>query len=166
MAKILVHMCCAPCFMYPLEKLEQDGHKIVGYFYNPNIYPVLEFEKRKESVKFIKEKKKIDIIISEEHKCFEQKEDRCQFCYQVRLEEVGRLAKIEKFDYFTTTLLVSPYQKHKLLVEIGYKISQDIGIKFYYEDFRQKFYESKKIAKDLGLYLQKYCGCIYSKKEK
>ena len=93
-------------------------------------------------------------------------ENRCAFCYKIRLIKTANFAKEQNFDGFTTTLLISPYQKHELIKEIGEKIGADLGINFFYSDFRPGFYEGKNEARNLGLYSQKYCGCIFSEKER
>ncbi len=93
-------------------------------------------------------------------------ENRCVSCYKIRLREVANFAKEQNFDGFTTTLLVSPYQKHELIKQIGEKIGKDLGIRFFYKDFRPGFYQGKNEVKSLGLYSQKYCGCIFSEKER
>lgn len=93
-------------------------------------------------------------------------ENRCSYCYKIRLIKTANEALKQGFDGFTTTLLVSPHQKHELVKEIGEKIGKDLGIQFIYRDFRPGFYEGKDEAKKLDLYSQKYCGCIFSEKER
>ena len=93
-------------------------------------------------------------------------ENRCSLCYKIRLIKTANRAIQEGFDAFTTTLLVSPYQKHELIREIGVRIGKDLSINFVYLDFRPGFYEGKNEAKKLDLYSQKYCGCIFSEKER
>ncbi len=92
--------------------------------------------------------------------------DRCEFCYSLRLTEAAKTARQFGFDAFTTSLLISPYQKHELLARTGEKIANEYGIKFYYEDFREGYRESRELARALELYMQKYCGCIFSEKER
>ena len=93
-------------------------------------------------------------------------EKRCQYCYTVRLEAAAREAKKEPFDAFSTTLLYSIYQKHDLIKEIGERVAGEVGIPFYYEDFRPGWRKGVEVSKALGLYRQQYCGCIYSEKER
>ncbi len=93
-------------------------------------------------------------------------EERCKFCYDYRLTEAAKTAHMLGFDAFTTTLLISPYQKHDVLVKVGEKTADEYGIEFYYEDFREGYGESREMAKALELYMQKYCGCIFSEKER
>ena len=92
--------------------------------------------------------------------------DRCGFCYTCRLAETARTAVLLGFDAFTTTLLISPYQKHDILAATGRKIADECAIDFYYEDFRKGYPESRETAKKMDLYMQKYCGCIFSEKER
>jgi len=93
-------------------------------------------------------------------------EDRCRFCYTYRLTEAAKKAHMLGFDAFTTTLLISPYQKHEMIAELGRKLAGEYDVAFYYEDFRTGYRESREIARNLGLYMQKYCGCIFSEKER
>lgn len=92
--------------------------------------------------------------------------DRCEFCYEFRLEEAAKTAKLEKFDMFTTTLLGSPYQKHEIIKEIGKKLGKKHGVNFYYEDFRKGFNDGRVTWRETNLYRQKYCGCIFSEMER
>jgi predicted adenine nucleotide alpha hydrolase (AANH) superfamily ATPase len=92
--------------------------------------------------------------------------DRCGDCFRMRLEKTAAVAKEEGFDSFTTTLLISPYQKHELLKEMGEQIAEEQGIEFHYEDFRPGFRESHRLSRELDIYHQKYCGCIYSEWER
>jgi predicted adenine nucleotide alpha hydrolase (AANH) superfamily ATPase len=93
-------------------------------------------------------------------------EERCRFCYETRLNETAKSASELGFDAFTTTLLISPFQKHEMLVQVGEKAADEHGVEFYYEDFRVGYRKSREISKDMGLYMQKYCGCIFSEKER
>ncbi|MEW5760272.1 MAG: epoxyqueuosine reductase QueH [Candidatus Thermoplasmatota archaeon] len=165
----MVHICCAPCFTFVNKKLEE--HKIIGYFYNPNIYPKWEYENRLES---LREYNKIvggDMIFDSG----DQNEylngifgnpKRCEFCYWYRLDKTAEKAKENGCDAFTSTIFISPYQKHELAKEVCIAIEKKHKIKFYYEDFRVGWKESREIARKYNLYMQKYCGCILSKIER
>lgn len=168
---ILLHTCCAQCFTYTYKKLSKE-HSVVGFFYNPNIHPFTEYKNRllafKEYAKIIN----ANLVIKDDY-CLEEflrgqlnARDRCEFCYEKRLRETAKFCKENGFDCFTTTLLISPYQKHELVKNIAEEIAEEIGTKFYYEDFRLGFKESKEIYLPLNLYRQKYCGCIFSEKER
>jgi len=171
--KILLHICCANCAIYPLRMLSEDGHQVFGFWYNPNIHPFTEYQKRLDAVKSLEQKEPFPVFYNDSYDLekflkatIQDVENRCAFCYKIRLIKSANFAKEQNFDGFTTTLLVSPYQKHELIKEIGEKIGGDLGIKFIYEDFRPGFYEGKNKAKSLQLYSQKYCGCIFSEKER
>jgi predicted adenine nucleotide alpha hydrolase (AANH) superfamily ATPase len=169
--QILIHVCCAPCFTYPHKRLLEEGHDATALFYNPNIHPYTEYKNRLESLEKYAEIKAAKVI----YKNYDMEnylrgsiasDERCKFCYTYRLNEAARTARLLGFDAFTTTLLISPYQKHEILAKVGKKTADDCGIEFYYEDFREGYLESREIAKALGLYMQKYCGCIFSEKER
>ncbi|HEX2946304.1 MAG TPA: epoxyqueuosine reductase QueH [Clostridia bacterium] len=166
--KLMMHMCCAPCSTYPLSVLRQEGIEPVGVFYNPNIHPIEEFERRRSTVEQFAAIKGLEVQYYNDFRQPEWEafsgpgEARCTMCYTTRLKKVAELASEQGFDAFTTSLLVSPYQKHDLIKQLGEKYAALYGIQFYYRDFRPGFREGQKEAKDLGLYRQKYCGCIIS----
>jgi predicted adenine nucleotide alpha hydrolase (AANH) superfamily ATPase len=166
--KILMHMCCAPCAVYPTEKLIKEKHEVFGLFFNPNIHPIEEYQKRKETLQQLSKIagiriEFIDGFMQSEWETFKGPDsERCEMCYGIRLQLAAKYALDNGFDAFTTSLLVSPYQKHDLIKELGDKIGGKIGIPFYYEDFRTGYRAGQNKAKELGLYRQKYCGCIVS----
>ena len=169
--QILVHVCCAPCFTYPHKRLLEEGHDITALFYNPNIHPYSEYKNRLDSLEKYAEMKATKVI----YKNYDmenylrgalESDERCRFCYTYRLAEAAKTAAQLGFDAFTTTLLISPFQKHEMLAKVGKKTADEYGIEFFYEDFREGYRESREIAKALGLYMQKYCGCIFSEKER
>ncbi|CAG0994212.1 MAG: hypothetical protein MPEBLZ_00081 [Candidatus Methanoperedens nitroreducens] len=170
--KILTHVCCAPCFTYPHKRMLEEGHDVTAFFYNPNIHPYQEYKNRLGSVEKYVELKGTKVIYDNNYEIENYLRgalaaaERCTFCYTARLEQTAKMARQLEFDAFTTTLLISPYQKHDALARVGEKIAQQCGIAFYYEDFREGYQESRDISKDLGLYMQKYCGCIFSEKER
>lgn len=173
--KLLLHTCCAPCLIYPLERLKEKGFCVKGFFYNPNIHPFAEYKDRKQAiVDLIGKIAGVDIAYSEYSPeeyfhAVNLKEgiaERCSLCWSLRLKETATAAKKEGFDAFSTTLLVSPYQNHELLKRIGEDAAKDYNIEFYYEDFRPGFRKAHDLAKSYGIYTQKYCGCIYSEIER
>ncbi len=172
--KILLHTCCAPCLVYPLEQLRSQGIEAKGVFYNPNIHSFAEFNNRKQAViNFAKEENfKMDIPEYDPLEYFsaigtcQLKPRRCALCWDLRLKKTAKLAKEKGFSHFSTTLLVSPYQDHGMLKEIGLNTAREEGIDFYYEDFRSGFRTAQAKARAAGLYMQKYCGCIYSEIER
>jgi predicted adenine nucleotide alpha hydrolase (AANH) superfamily ATPase len=170
--KLLMHMCCAPCSTYPLSVFKDKKIDVTGLFYNPNIHPLDEYQRRLDTVKQFADIVNLEVIYLDgymEDTWSNYKGDnlsRCTMCYSIRLDRVASYAKENGFDAFTTSLLVSPYQKHDLIKELGNIYALKYGIKFYYEDFRPGFREGQNMAKDLGLYRQKYCGCIISYNER
>lgn len=166
--KLLMHMCCGPCSVYPLGVLKEQGADVEGFFYNPNIHPLDEHRRRMENVRLLSELKKLKVHYSDDFRQelwedFEGPEAaRCAMCYGTRLEKAAAFAAEKGFDAFTTSLLVSPYQKHELIKELGQKCAARHGADFLYMDFRPGFRQGQQEAKELGLYRQKYCGCIRS----
>lgn len=161
-------MCCAPCSVYPVNVLEKENVEFEGFFYNPNIHPIDEFERRKSTVVTFSQLKDIKVhymdgFMQNEWESFEGEEkDRCFMCYEIRMDAAALFAKENGFDAFTTSLLVSPYQKHDFIRESGERASAQYGVRFYYRDFREGFREGQNGAREMGLYRQKYCGCILS----
>ena len=179
---LLLHSCCAPCSSYVLETLS-SYFKITILYYNPNIYPEEEYLKRKEEEKrFIKEfstKYKVDFLdcdydsnsfyeMAKGLEKLKEGEYRCYLCYELRLRKTAILAKENNFDYFTSTLSISPYKKSNWLNEIGFNLEKEIGIKYLPADFKKKngYKRSIELASLYNLYRQDYCGCIYSKIER
>ena len=171
--KTLLHICCANCAIYPLERMEEKGDDVTGFFFNPNIHPYQEYQKRLDALKQYSQEVGLKVIYRDEYlleaflrNVSHRVEERCQYCYSVRLEATAYEAKDKAFDGFSTTLLQSTHQNHALIKETGERIAQAIGIRFYYEDFRQGWRRGLEVSKSLGLYRQQYCGCIYSEKER
>lgn len=178
---LLLHSCCAPCSSYVLEYLS-NYFKITIYYYNPNISPIKEFNKRVEEQKrLINElpvKNQIKFIegiydnelYEEIIKGLENEKEggsRCHLCYRMRLEKTAKLAKEKGFDYFTTTLSISPYKNSKVLNEIGEELGKEYEINYLYADFKKKdgYKKSIELSKKYNLYRQDYCGCKYSKRQ-
>ncbi|MCX5677744.1 MAG: epoxyqueuosine reductase QueH [Candidatus Omnitrophica bacterium] len=171
---ILLHICCAPCSIYPIAQLKAKYHRIAGYFYNPNVHPYSEYLKRKTEVDKYSKEAGLNTIIGDYdlEKYFEYIiyneafKKRCPVCWWIRLEMAAKFAKENGFEAFTTTLLGSPYQDHEVIKRIGDEVAEKAGLKFYYEDFRPGFKKSLENAKAKGIYCQNYCGCIFSEKER
>ena len=171
--KILLHMCCANCALYPLEKLRSEGRDVFGFWYNPNIHPFQEYEKRLGAVKEIEERLALRMIYQDRYEMEDflrsvvfREGDRCRICYHRRLKAAASVAKKGNFDAFTSTLLGSKQQEHELIREVGTAVGKEKGIPFYYEDFREGWATGREKSHELGLYRQNYCGCIYSEKER
>ncbi len=171
--KILLHICCAPCAVYPVDLLRDRGVEVMGYFYRYNIHPFTECMKREQTLK--EYAKAIGLRVIYQHgydieRFFQnvvyREADRCSFCYHDRLKSAALVAKKGKFDRFTSTLLYSKFQNHKKIRAIGEAVGKSVGVPFHYEDFRDGWKEGIKKSKELGMYRQQYCGCIYSEKER
>jgi len=167
---ILLHICCGPCLIYPFGSLKNQGFKINGFYYNPNIHPENEYRLRVEGVEALSREFSLPVEYPEYRKsdffqAINNQKDcpqRCLACWSLRLGKTANFAKQGGFDAFSTTLLVSPYQDHEALKRLGLQISRDTGIDFYYEDFRVGFKQAQIEARKRGIYRQKYCGCVYS----
>jgi hypothetical protein len=171
--KILLHVCCGPCAVYPLKVLRELGHSVEGYFYNPNIHPFREFKRRISALEEMAGKEKFQVNIDDNYGLTEylrrvvfNETSRCSICYDMRLEQTAERARTEGVDAFSTTLLYSRYQNHDLIGEKGEILARKYGVAFYYEDFRKGWQEGIDRSKSMGLYRQPYCGCIYSEQER
>lgn len=183
---LLLHSCCAPCSSYVLEYLSKH-FEITVYYYNPNIYPPEEFEFRlTEQERFISEftANNPNLIpihflegVYEDNKFYEvsrgfenepERGKRCTECFKLRLGESARVASEKGFDYFTTTLSISPHKDAELLNTLGEEIGKKYGVKYLYSDFKKKggFLRSTELSKEYGMYRQDYCGCVYSYNER
>ena len=166
---ILLHICCGPCSLYCIDDLKNNfNENITGYYANPNIHPYEEFMRRKGSTAEACKAKGISLITEEcyniqKWKMFESScAERCSMCYTVRADMSAKKAAELGFEYYTSTLFVSPYQNHDLMKEIFEETGKKYGVKFLYRDFREGFRQGQQQARELGLYRQKYCGCIRS----
>ena len=171
---ILLHTCCAPCSTYVIKKLREEGYNdITSYWYNPNIHPYTEYKMRLEALEEYTKMVNVPLIVDYEYGVREftkavsnDVENRCGYCYSSRLERSVKYAKENGYDAFSTTLLVSPYQKHDLIIKVCEGLAKKYNIDFIYYDFRTGFREGQQMARDAGIYMQKYCGCIYSEEER
>lgn len=178
--KLLLHACCGPCSSYVIEYLS-NYFDITIYYYNPNIYPATEYIRRKEELKkFVKQfNNKINVIeelynTDDYYKSIKgleklgERSQRCYKCYEFRLAKTANYAKENYYDYFTTTLSISPYKDAEWINEIGKKLEEKYNIKYLYADFKKKngYKRSLELSKKYKLYRQDYCGCVYSKQER
>lgn len=171
--KVLLHVCCANCAIYPIKSIREKGLSVMGFFYRHNIHPYTECLRRQEALQSYAEQINLKVIYQEgydpegfiQNVVFRESE-RCNYCYHDRLRSTALLAKRGKFDYFSTTLLYSKHQKHELIRSMGESIGKSAGIEFLYQDFREGWKEGIEFSKQMGLYRQQYCGCIYSEKER
>ena len=169
-----MHACCAPCSVYCVDTLRKEGIEPTILWYNPNIHPYKEYEARKETLIMYSEKEKLNLIIEDEYgldtfckNVVNDLDKRCiNYCYPVRLRKTFEYAKENGYDAVTTTLLYSIYQKHEYIKMYCEKLSKEYDIEFIYRDFRLGFFEGHDKAIKLGLYMQKYCGCVFSEEDR
>ncbi len=171
--KLLLHICCAPCAIYPVNVLRMEHFDITGFFYKHNIHPYTECIKRLETLQSYAKAIDLKVIYQKGYdlegflrKVAFREAMRCSYCYRERLTTTALMAKQENFDAFTTTLLYSKFQKHDMVQAMGKDIGKSVGVPFYYQDFRAGWKEGVAESKQLGLYRQQYCGCIYSEKDR
>ena len=171
--KLLLHTCCAPCSVYCIETLRKEGIEPTLYWYNPNIHPYTEYKARRDSLIEYAKKINIKLIIEDEYglqdfckNTINNLQSRCaDYCYPIRLRKTFEYAKENGYDAVSTTLLYSIYQKHDFIKNYCEKLSNEFGIEFLYRDFRVGFWVGHEKAKEAGLYMQKYCGCVFSEYE-
>lgn len=173
MNDLLLHICCAPCSVACLAQLAEEGISPTGFWYNPNIHPYQEYKARRDTLIDYAKSIGLPLIIHDEYGLQKFTKavsndipNRCAYCYAVRLDETARTAKEQGFKAFSTTLTVSPYQNHELIRQIGEKAAKKYGVEFRYYDFAPRFREGQAKARELELYMQKYCGCIYSEEDR
>ena len=187
--KLLLHSCCAPCSNACVEWLRDEIlHGAFNappdfslFWYNPNIHPLTEYNARMESLVSFADGAGLELLTQNEYglrdflKAVNNSGNpepiwdvpaRCALCYRIRLEKTARLALEKGFSAFSTTLLASPYQKHDLIRQTGEECARETGVDFFYWDFRPRFHEGQKKARESGSYMQKYCGCIFSEEER
>ena len=173
--KLFFHCCCAPCAIACIESLSADGISPTLFWYNPNIHLFTEYQNRYNALHTLAAAKNIPLqaidvyglrlFLSAVNDTPEAPE-RCTICYRLRLEKTVAYAAEQGFDAFSTSLLISPYQKHDTIRRVGEEAAARYGIVFVYRDFRPLFREGQNQARALGLYMQKYCGCVYSEEER
>jgi predicted adenine nucleotide alpha hydrolase (AANH) superfamily ATPase len=153
--------------------LRAEGHDVCGHFYNPNIHPASEYKRRLDTLDGYAGQEKLRVIREDAYPMEEflrqvafREEERCRHCYGLRLARTAEMARKGRFDAFTTTLLYSRFQRHDLIRSIGDAVAGIQGIPFLYRDFREGWSEGVRVSKQLGMYRQRYCGCIYSEKER
>jgi len=171
--KLLMHICCSNCCLYPLQSLSAKNISVKGFWINPNIHPYTEYRMRLDALRILEKEWDLDIEYADQYGLREfmravvhDEDNRCVHCYSMRLEQTAIAAKKMGLDGFTTSLLVSPYQKFDMIREVGMMMGKRHEISFYEEDFRPGWHEGVRMSKELGLYRQKYCGCVYSEMER
>lgn len=178
--KILLHICCGNCSISPVKILRTEGHEFTGFWFNPNIHPAEEYYLRLDSLKKLAGDWNLDVSYIEEYtpeEYFRMYKDaspetppsfpeRCKSCYKLRLERTAQRAKEQGFDAFSTTLLISPYQDFDQIVAVGKELADKYNVLFHVNDYRPEFRNAMTLAKELGLYRQKFCGCVFSQEER
>jgi predicted adenine nucleotide alpha hydrolase (AANH) superfamily ATPase len=171
--KIMLHICCGPCAAYPVDALREAGHDVTGFWYNPNVHPYQEYERRLDAARSYAAQAGLHLIVHDEYslrvflRAVTFREDhRCPICYEMRLRRTAVVARSGHFDAFTTTLFVSPHQQHDAIKATGEQIATEVGVPLHYEDFRPGFKQHHALSEQYCLYRQQYCGCIYSEYER
>lgn len=174
-SKILIHTCCAICSGYPISYLKDLGYEVCAYFYNPNIYPLEEYQKRLEAQTVLCKYHNVKLVVPDYNdseyfdyvKGLEKEPEkglRCDKCFELRLEQTAKYASLNGFDKFTTSLVISPHKNFQKITDIGLKIAQKYNLDYEAIDFKKKdgFLKTNKLSKELELYRQNYCGCKFS----
>jgi predicted adenine nucleotide alpha hydrolase (AANH) superfamily ATPase len=176
--RLLLHVCCASCGVYVYQKLAVD-YDVTCFFYNPNIHPLSEYESRKKELERVAALKQWDVVYAEYdtnqwfqlvkgHEQDPERGKRCSICFRMRLEKAFAYAKANGFDIVTSTLSISPYKVTRQINAEGEKLSRTFGIEFLPENFKKQdgYNIGKKMAMEMGIKHQNYCGCLYSKEER
>lgn len=173
MERLLLHTCCAPCSVYCVDSLRAEGIEPVSFWFNPNIHPYQEYKARRDTLLAYAADIGLELAVRENYGLREfvrevaaDIDGRCAHCYTCRLEETARYAAQNGFTHFSTTLLVSPYQDHGGICRTAEELAARYGVSFLYRDFRIGFRQGQSKARELGLYMQKYCGCVFSEEER
>ena len=171
--RVMLHLCCGPCAIYPLATLRGEGIDVSGFFFNHNIHPYQEYSKRRDAALQMANLEQMPLVMRDEYLMEEflanvalEPGKRCAYCYVSRLNAVAEAAKAGGFDAFTSSLFYSRYQNHELMREKAEEAAKKYGIPFFYRDFRPGWQEGIRRSKELALYRQQYCGCVYSEKER
>ena len=171
--RILLHVCCSTCAIGPFRDLSEGGHSVTAYFYNPNIHPLVEFRRRLKSLKVLQERVPFPVLYEEEYGLLEFLErvdwrgaGRCADCYRLRLGRTAAEARRGGCEAFTTTLLGSTHQDHEVIRHVGEACAGAEGVQFLYRDWRPLAEDNRWRASELRLYLQQYCGCVFSEHER
>ena len=171
--RVLLHTCCAPCSIHCVDALRSEGLEPVSYWFNPNIHPYTEYRSRKTTLEDYAKSIQLPLIVDNTYGLREfcknvihDLSGRCFYCYDVRLEQTAKYAAEHGFASFTTTLLVIPFQNHQAIIHAAEKAAEKYQVPFLYRDFRPGFQDGQSKARELALYMQKYCGCIFSEEER
>jgi len=171
--KLLMHLCCGPCGSAPAHQLLDEGIELAGIYYNPNVHPSMENFYRRQAAYLMARSTGFPMMDAPGYEYREfiravvgHEDERCPICYRMRLERVANVARDGGFDAFSTSLLVSPHQKHDVLRDVADTVAREVGVPFMYRDFRDLWKQTYDLSRKMELYRQKYCGCIYSEEER
>ncbi len=171
--RVLLHTCCGPCSIVPLRGLREEGIEAAGVYVNPNIHPYTEWARRRETLEAWAGSEGLRLLPAPEYDpqawfqavTFREGE-RCRICYHLRLRHAAVVARRGRFDGFTSTLLYSRYQNHDQIRGIARAVASEVGVRFLYRDWREGWSDGVRISRELGMYRQGYCGCLYSERER
>ena len=171
--KTLLHICCAPCANQCIDVLRTDCIEVTGFWYNPNIHPFTEYRARRNCLREYAQANDLKLLERDEYalrpfvrEVADDLANRCVKCYEMRLYAAAQMAKEGGFDSFTSSLFISPYQNHELMREVAERAASQYGVAFLYRDFRPYFRAGQERARELEMYIQKYCGCVFSEEER
>lgn len=171
--RLLLHICCAPCVIHTFSELRKDFKEVFAFWYNPNIHPFLEYQRRLGAVRIWVEREKVRILYKDDYglkgflrQVVYREEERCRVCYHMRLKMTAMVARKGNFHYFSSTLLLSPHQDKQLLEEIMREVGKEHSVRPYLEEVQGGWRKGMDLAREMGLYRQQYCGCIYSEGER
>ena len=171
--RLLLHICCGPCAVYPVKELRSAGAEVTGFFFNHNIHPYTEYRQRLDAVREFARQTELAVVYRDEYTLEEflanvaaDPAARCSYCYRSRLEQAAKSAAELGFSHYSSTLLYSRYQNQESIRAHGEELAARYGVSFHFEDFRRGWQDGIDLSKEMGLYRQKYCGCIYSEKER
>ncbi len=168
-----MHVCCAPCFVAPYYDLIKSGQSVSAFWYNPNIHPFTEYKARLTTLRDFTDREGIEMVCRDDYDlegfltmAISSDSKRCEGCYRLRIEACAKTAAERGYGAFSSTLLYSRYQKHELIREIAEEMAHQYNVKFYYADFRQLWQQGIDLSKEQEMYRQKYCGCIFSERDR
>jgi hypothetical protein len=171
--KLLVHCCCVHCSAYTLKYWREQGYEVTAFWYNPNIHPFTEHQRRLEALNSFTDSKGIILAVAPGYDldgylqaAAGRGAERCPECYRLRLEAAAGYAREQGFEGFTSSLLISPQQQHQRIVEVAGTISAASGVGFFYADLRKRYSDSRRLTKPMELHRQQYCGCLFSEYER
>ncbi len=170
---ILLHICCGNCAIYPVKQLREQNHQMTGYFFNHNIHPYQEYTRRLTTTREYATKVELPLLIDDQYlledfltNVAQNPDQRCAYCYRSRLTKTAKKAVEHGFAAFSTTLLYSRYQNQDAIIAFGHELAREYDLIFVDQDFRPGWNEGIRISKEMSLYRQQYCGCIYSEKDR